>query len=94
MIDKNPRENRDIIELSASREIKQTTASDPNSRPPVGTSGAPAVQTPQLVAEGTAAGGLTGAALAAGVLTAVDEDEDEAPLPEEFQYESDDGNKE
>lgn len=92
MIDKEPDEPRDIIELSASREIKQATASE--SRLPVGTSSAPAAQTPQRVPEGAAAGGLTGAALAAGVLTAVDEDEEEAPLPEEFQYESDDANKE
>lgn len=92
VIDKEPDEPRDIIELSASREIKQATASE--SRLPVGTSSAPAAQTPQRVPEGAAAGGLTGAALAAGVLTAVDEDEEEAPLPEEFQYESDDANKE
>lgn len=47
-------------------------------------------ETPQ---RGGAGADATGAALAAGVLTAVDEDDDEggedAPIPDEFGYESD-----
>lgn len=46
----------------------------------------------EALQRGGAGGAATGAALAAGVLTAVDEDEEgaeDAPVPDEFGYETD-----
>ncbi len=83
VIDTQPEEARETIELKASKvETKPgpSAASGAEQTPQAANSEAFAPQTP------IAAGG---AAAAAGVLTAVDEDEEgaeEAPLPEDFEY--------
>lgn len=97
VLDKQPDEPRETMELKASKEVRQPA-------PPAETLqdrlqaaiGAAALQTPQRAAARAALAGepsaAAGAAAAAGVLTAVDEDEEgaeEAPVPEEFTYESD-----
>jgi len=88
VLDTQPDSPREIVELKASEiETKpapatQNQASQPQARDQA------ALQTPTRGVT-TATGG---AAAAAGVLTAVDEDEEgteEAPLPEEFDYHSD-----
>ncbi|RHZ62779.1 proteasome regulatory particle base subunit RPN2 [Aspergillus thermomutatus] len=97
VLDKNPEEPRETIEMKASKETKQPAATAESLQDRLQAAiGAAALQTPQrdagrmpLGADPTAA---AGAAAAAGVLTAVDEDEEggeEAPVPEEFEYESD-----
>ncbi|EAW25277.1 proteasome regulatory particle base subunit RPN2 [Aspergillus fischeri NRRL 181] len=96
VLDKNPDEPRETIEMKASKEVRQPAATAESLQDRLQAAiGAAALQTPQrdagrmpLGADPTAA---AGAAAAAGVLTAVDEDEEggeEAPVPEEFEYES------
>ncbi|GIK03518.1 proteasome regulatory particle base subunit [Aspergillus viridinutans] len=96
VLDKNPEEPRETIEMKASKEVRQPAATAESLQDRLQAAiGAAALQTPQrdagrmpLGADPTAA---AGAAAAAGVLTAVDEDEEggeEAPVPEEFEYES------
>jgi 26S proteasome regulatory subunit N2 len=94
VLDKQPDEPRDIVELKASKEQRQPA-------PPAETLqdrlqaaiGNAALQTPQRASARAAMSDTpAGAAAAAGVLTAVDEDEEgveDAPLPDEFTYESD-----
>ncbi|OJD25833.1 hypothetical protein ACJ73_02797 [Blastomyces percursus] len=85
VLDKTPSEPREIIELRASRETKQAAAGETiQDRINAAMS---ALEQPAV-----AAGTSGGAAAAAGVLTAVDEDEEgaeEAPVPNEFDYYSD-----
>lgn len=97
VLDNQPDEPRETIELEASRKKPQAPA-------PSGETlqdrlqaaiGAAALQTPQRAAARAALSDYTslgGAAAAAGVLTAVDEDEEgveDAPVPDEFTYETD-----
>lgn len=97
VLDNQPDEPRETIELEASRKKPQAPA-------PAGETlqdrlqaaiGAAALQTPQRAAARAALSDYTslgGAAAAAGVLTAVDEDEEgveDAPVPDEFTYETD-----
>lgn len=92
VLDKKPEEPRETIELRASTEGRQAAAPETvQDRLQAAAAGIPTFQTPQRAAERTA-GAPTGAALAAGVLTAVDEDEEgaeDAPVPHEFDYETD-----
>ncbi|KAK1142872.1 proteasome regulatory particle base subunit [Aspergillus melleus] len=91
VLDKKPEESRETIEMKASKEVKQPAAAAETLQDRLQAAiGAAALQTPQR--PGQAAGASAGAAAAAGVLTAVDEDQEggeEAPVPEEFEYESD-----
>jgi 26S proteasome regulatory subunit N2 len=93
VLDKRSGEPRATIELRASAEAKPTAASETHTnRTPAGTATGLGASTQTPVRPTT--GALTGAAVAAGVLTAVDEDEDDegrqdAPVPDEFGYESD-----
>ncbi|PGH14681.1 hypothetical protein AJ79_02847 [Helicocarpus griseus UAMH5409] len=86
VLDKNPSEERETIELRASRETKQPAAGESiQDRINAAMS---ALEQPAAASAGAAGG----AAAAAGVLTAVDEDEEgaeEAPVPDEFDYHSD-----
>ncbi|KAK2809213.1 hypothetical protein FQN50_004049 [Emmonsiellopsis sp. PD_5] len=85
VLDKTPSEPREIIELRASKEVKQAAA--PESIQDRINAAISAVERPAATAPADG-----GAAAAAGVLTAVDEDEEgaeEAPVPEEFDYHSD-----
>lgn len=97
VLDNQPDEPRETIELEASRKKAQAPA-------PTGETlqdrlqaaiGAASLQTPQRAAARAALSDYTsmgGAAAAAGVLTAVDEDEEgveDAPVPDEFTYETD-----
>lgn len=90
---------RDIIELSASKETKpaataaagSSQANTVQSRLNAALQGA--AQAASAAAPSTPArpGASSGAAAAAGVLTAVDEDEEgveEAPVPDDFTYET------
>lgn len=91
MLDNNPSEQRDTIELRASKEAKQAAA--PESLQDRINAAISAAERPPAVP--TTPGG--GAAAAAGVLTAVDEDEEgaeEAPVPHEFGYHSDEDTEE
>ncbi|KAJ9312414.1 hypothetical protein DTO271D3_7275 [Paecilomyces variotii] len=83
VLDKQPAEPRETIELQASKEVKQAAAPETLQDRLQAAIGAAALQSAQR-------GGPAGAAAAAGVLTAVDEDEsgEEAPLPQEFNYET------
>ncbi|KAL2870248.1 proteasome regulatory particle base subunit RPN2 [Aspergillus lucknowensis] len=93
VLDKTPDEPREIIELKASKETKQAATAPENlqDRLQAIMTGA-GLHTPARstgLAESTTTSGATAAA---GVLTAVDEDEDgeeEAPVPDEFGYTSD-----
>ncbi|KKK13308.1 putative 26S proteasome regulatory subunit Rpn2, partial [Aspergillus rambellii] len=96
VLDKKPEEPRETIEMKASKEAKQPAATAESFQDRLHAAiGAAALQTPQ---RGIGRAGLVpesistpGATAAAGVLTAVDEDEDggeEAPVPEEFEYET------
>ena len=93
VLDKQPEEPREIVELKASKEARQaaTPAETLQDRlqAAIGTA---ALQTPQRASARAAMSGTpAGAAAAAGVLTAADEDEEgveDAPLPDEFTYES------
>ncbi|KAJ6140574.1 hypothetical protein N7470_010370 [Penicillium chermesinum] len=94
VLDKQPDEPRDIVELKASKESRQTAppTETPQDRLQAAI-GAAAVQTPQRAAARAALSSTpaSGAAAAAGVLTAVDEDEEgveDAPVPDEFVYET------
>ncbi|KAJ5708335.1 26S proteasome regulatory complex non-ATPase subcomplex Rpn2/Psmd1 subunit [Penicillium malachiteum] len=94
VLDKQPEEPREIVELKASKEPRQPA-------PPAETLqdrlqaaiGTAALQTPQRAAARAALSDTpAGAAAAAGVLTAADEDEEgaeDAPLPDDFTYETD-----
>ena len=98
VLDKQPDEPREIVELKASKETRQpapqTETLQDRLQAAIGTA---ALQTPQRAAARAAMSSMTpaaGAAAAAGVLTAVDEDEEgveDAPLPDEFAYESEEG---
>ena len=83
VLDREPKESRETIELKVSKtEVKQAAAPGQPTQDQSSASNAP--QTP--------APAESGAAAAAGVLTAIDEDEEggeEAPLPDEFDYRSD-----
>ncbi|KAL4784793.1 armadillo-type protein [Aspergillus varians] len=92
VLDNTPEEPREVIELTASKEVKPpAAAADPiqslQDRLQEYRDAGVALQTPQRGAESLSTSGATAAA---GVLTAVDEDEDgeEAPVPEEFGYTS------
>lgn len=96
MLDKSPEESRETIELKASKEARQPAATGETLQDRLQSAiGAASLQTPQR--EGAQVpGAAAGASAAAGVLTAVDEDEDgeDAPLPDEFEYESEGGEEE
>ncbi|KKA19067.1 Proteasome endopeptidase complex [Rasamsonia emersonii CBS 393.64] len=82
VLDKKPEEPRETIELRASTEGRQAAAPETlQDRLQAAAAGVPTFQTPQRGAERTGAGAPTGAALAAGVLTAVDEDEEAGKMP-------------
>jgi 26S proteasome regulatory subunit N2 len=95
VLDKQPDEPREVVELKASKETRQpahpTETLQDRLQAAIGTA---ALQTPQRADARAALAGLTGAggaAAAAGVLTAVDEDEEgieDAPCPDDFTYES------
>lgn len=96
VIDTKPDDSRDIIELKASKEVKQAAApetlEDRINAAYANAQGQQQPQTPETRTAEAAAIAGSGAAAAAGVLTAVDEDEEgaeEAPLPTEFDYYSD-----
>ncbi|KAJ5778156.1 26S proteasome regulatory complex non-ATPase subcomplex Rpn2/Psmd1 subunit [Penicillium odoratum] len=94
VLDKQPEEPRDIIELKASKEQRQPAppAETLQDRLQVAMDNA-SLQTPQRAGMSDNA---AGAAAAAGVLTAIDEDEEgaeDAPLPNDFTYESDGGDE-
>ncbi|KAJ5170371.1 uncharacterized protein N7500_003154 [Penicillium coprophilum] len=95
VLDKQPDEPREVIELKASKEARQppppTETLQDRLQAAIGTA---ALQTPQRADARAALSAATsgGAAAGAGVLTAVDEDEEgveDAPVPDEFSYESD-----
>lgn len=86
VLDKAPSEPRETIELKASKDSKQAAAA-----PTVQDRINAAIYGSENAPEPTAIGS-GGAAAAAGVLTAVDEDEEgaeEAPVPEDFDYYTD-----
>ncbi|KAJ5175195.1 26S proteasome regulatory subunit rpn2 [Penicillium canariense] len=96
VLDNQPDEPRETIELEASRKRPQPPAPSTETlqdrlQAAIGTA---ALQTPQRAAARAALSDYTsmgGAAAAAGVLTAVDEDEEgveDAPVPDEFTYET------
>ncbi len=96
VIDTKPDETRDVIELKASKEVKQAAAPE-TLEDRINSAYATARNQQQPQTPGTRSSdpvtpiGGGGAAAAAGVLTAVDEDEEgaeEAPLPAEFDYHS------
>lgn len=88
VVDNEPDVEREIIELSVSKvEVKQAPVG-----PTTGGTDGQVPMTPVGRSIGEVGLGMGGAAAAAGVLTAVDEDEEggeEAPVPEEFDYHSD-----
>ena len=95
VIDKTPNEPKTLLELKARKSAKATPAApDPAApRAPGAEAVAAATTGAGGAAAATAAGaGAAGAAEAAGVLTAIDEDlegdENEAPCPESFDYET------
>ena len=103
VLDKTPEEPRETIEMTATKEVKE--ARQPAPAPDAGETlqdrlhavmGGAGLQTPQRGAGrfplGADSAALADAAAAAGVLTAVDEDEEdgeEAPVPNDFEYETD-----
>lgn len=92
VLDKSPSEERETIELRASKEVKQAAA--PETLQDRVNAAINAAGAQQGEGERSALFGDqgAGAAAAAGVLTAVDEDEEgaeEAPLPDEFEYQTD-----
>ncbi|RAH82770.1 26S proteasome regulatory complex, non-ATPase subcomplex, Rpn2/Psmd1 subunit [Aspergillus japonicus CBS 114.51] len=95
VLDKTPEEPREKIEMKASKEVKQAAATETLQDRLQAAMGAAGFQTPQRGGGrglGAEIGADAGALAAAGVLTAVDEDEEdgeEAPVPDEFEYESD-----
>ncbi|KAE8382935.1 armadillo-type protein [Aspergillus bertholletiae] len=92
VLDQKPEEPRETIEMKASKEVRQPAAAAETLQDRLQAAiGAAALQTPQR-GSSRLAEAASGAAAAAGVLTAVDEDdedEEEAPVPEEFEYETD-----
>ncbi len=103
VIDTNPSEPKTLIELKAKKTIKAAAAPETledriNAAYDVREGRPESERTRYLREQGVGAAELsTGAAAAAGVLTAVDEDEEgaeEAELPREFDYRSDDDNGE
>jgi 26S proteasome regulatory subunit N2 len=94
VLDKQPEEPREVVELKASKEARQppppTETLQDRLQAAIGTA---ALQTPQRADARAALSAATGGAAAgAGVLTAVDEDEEgveDAPVPDDFTYESD-----
>ncbi|KAJ5895163.1 hypothetical protein N7495_006854 [Penicillium taxi] len=103
VLDNQPDEPREIVELKASKETRQPAAPTESLQDRLQAAvSAATLQTPQRAAARAAlsdftslsggAGAAAGAAAAAGVLTAVDEDEEgdeDAPLPADFTYETD-----
>ena len=97
VLDNQPEEPRETIELEASRKKPQAPASAGETLQDrlQAAIGAAALQTPSRAAARAALSdyaSASGAAAAAGVLTAVDEDEEgaeDAPVPDEFTYETD-----
>lgn len=90
VLDKTPSEERETIELRASKEVKQAAAPETLQDRVNAAINAAGAQPGE--AAGQRAGQGAGAAAAAGVLTAVDEDEEgaeEAPVPNEFEYQTD-----
>ncbi|OAG37744.1 hypothetical protein AYO21_07987 [Fonsecaea monophora] len=90
VLDTEPEKEREIIPLLVSK--TEAPARAPTGGQSLG-EGAQLPQTPvgQRTGQDTAAGVGAGAAAAAGVLTAIDEDEEgveDAPLPREFDYET------
>lgn len=90
VLDKKPEEPREIIELKASKEVKQPAPPAETLQDRLQAIGVipPARERGAGLAEPTVA---PGAAAGAGVLTAVDEDiegGEEAPVPDEFGYET------
>lgn len=93
MLDKNPEEPREVIEMKASKDVRQPAPQAESLQDRLQAAiGAAALQTPQRGhASGAEAALAAGAAAAAGVLTAVDEDDEgdeDAPVPDEFDYET------
>ena len=92
VIDSEPKKDRETIPLTVSKKVVAPAPSVQNTAPGAGAAtGAAAPQTPARGIGETAALGA-GAAAAAGVLTAVDEDDEggeEAEMPGDFDYESD-----
>ena len=89
VIDKQPESEHETIELKAS---KVETKPGPSAATVASGDQAAEGASRSVVAPQTPGGAGSGAAAAAGVLTAVDEDEEgaeEAPVPEEFDYYSD-----
>jgi 26S proteasome regulatory subunit N2 len=89
VLDTEPESEREIVELKATKVETKPAPAAQGLVPQAQAADQPAPPTPAQGAT-TNAGG---AAAAAGVLTAVDEDEEgaeEAPLPEEFDYHTDD----
>jgi 26S proteasome regulatory subunit N2 len=88
VLDTQPESEREIIELKVTKvETKPAPAAQAQSSQ----AQAAGLAAPQTPAQGVSMG-AGGAAAAAGVLTAIDEDEEgaeEAPVPEEFDYHSD-----
>jgi len=83
VLDTQPDEPREIIELEVSKQLVKAGPSEAT----IGSDGEIAAVPHTPVASGAVMG--AGAAAAAGVLTAVDEDEEgaeEAPVPDEFDY--------
>lgn len=94
VLDNKPDEPRETIELKASQEVKPPAAGETVQDRLQAAMGTAALQTPRLTRASEALAellGRGGAAAAAGVLTAVDEDEsaEDAPVPSEFGYETD-----
>lgn len=97
VLDNNPEEDRETIELKASKEVRPAAATGETLQDRLQAAiGAAALQTPQRQRGGIPipGSGGAGASAAAGVLTAVDEDEEDAPVPEEFGYETDEAEAE
>ena len=90
VLDTQPDEPRDIIELHVSKEPVRAGPSEATQTETDAATNVPGPQTPVgfgQLGEGVSMG--AGAAAAVGVLTAVDEDEEgaeEAPVPEDFDY--------
>lgn len=97
VLDNNPEEARETIELKASKDVRPAAAATGETlqdrlQAAIGAAG---LQTPQHRGEiPIPGGGGAGASAAAGVLTAVDEDEEDAPVPDEFGYETDEAGEE
>ena len=92
VIDKQPSEPKTLMELKARKGVKQTAAAPD----PTGAARAPDAAAVGAATAGAGGAGL-GAAEAAGVLTAIDEDiegDEEAPVPQDFEYESEGGGEE